>query len=128
VCAYQLKAAIAAVHDQAARADDTDWIEIMGLYSLLGQMSDNPMVTLNHAVAAAMVHGPQAGLELLTALDRDPRIAEHHRLAAVRAHLHERAGNRDAAVQLYRTAASRTASIPERNYLLMKAARLGVVE
>jgi RNA polymerase sigma factor (sigma-70 family) len=128
VGAYQLQAAIAAVHDQAARTADTDWNEIMGLYGLLGHMSDNPMVALNHAVAAAMVHGPQAGLDLLTALDRDPRIAEHHRLAAVRAHLHERAGNRDAARKLYRTAASRTASIPERNYLLMKAARLGTVE
>jgi RNA polymerase sigma factor (sigma-70 family) len=128
VGAYQLQAAIAAVHDQSARADDTDWSEIMGLYSLLGHMSDNPMVTLNHAVAVAMVHGPQAGLDLLTALDRDPRIAEHHRLAAVRAHLHERAGNRDAARRFYRNAASKTASIPERNYLLMKAARLGTVE
>jgi RNA polymerase sigma factor (sigma-70 family) len=125
VGAYQLQAAIAAVHDQAARAEDTDWTEIVGLYGLLGRMSDNPMVALNHAVAAAMVHGPQAGLELLSALDRDPRIADHHRLAAVRAHLHERAGDRDAAVRLYRTAASKTASIPERNYLLMKAARLG---
>jgi predicted RNA polymerase sigma factor len=86
-------------------------------------MSDNPLVALNHAVAAAMVHGPATGLELLAALDRDPRIAAHHRLAAVRAHLHERAGDRAAAVRLYREAASKTASIPERNYLLMKAAR-----
>jgi RNA polymerase sigma factor (sigma-70 family) len=125
VGAYQLQAAIAAVHGQAARAEDTDWTEIMGLYGVLGRMSDNPMVALNHAVAAAMVYGPQAGLELLAALDRDPRIAEHHRVAAVRAHLHERAGDRDAAIRLYRTAAAKTASIPERNYLLMKAARLG---
>jgi RNA polymerase sigma factor (sigma-70 family) len=125
VGAYQLQAAIAAVHDQAGRAEDTDWSEIMGLYGLLGRMSANPMVTLNHAVAAAMVHGPKAGLELLASLDRDPRVAEHHRLAAVRAHLHERAGDRDAAVRLYRKAAAKTASIPERNYLLMKAARLG---
>jgi RNA polymerase sigma factor (sigma-70 family) len=124
VGAYQLQAAIAAVHDQAARVEDTDWTEIMGLYGLLGRMSDNPMVTLNHAVAAAMVHGPETGLELLATLDRDPRIAEHHRLAAVRAHLHERAGDRDAAARMYRTAAAKTASIPERNYLLLKAARM----
>lgn len=127
VGAYQLQAAIAAVHDQAARAEDTDWTEILGLYGLLARMSDNPMVALNHAVAAAMVHGPELGLELLAALDRDPRVAGHHRLAAVRAHLHERAGHRDEAMHLYRDAAAKTASVPERNYLLMKAARLGAV-
>jgi RNA polymerase sigma factor (sigma-70 family) len=124
VGAYQLQAAIAAVHDEAARPEDTDWSEILALYGLLKRMSDNPMVTLNHAIAAAMVHGPKAGLDLLQALDEDPRLANHHRLAAVRAHLHERAGDRSAAIAFYRAAASATASIPERNYLLMKAARL----
>ncbi|HEV8244783.1 MAG TPA: RNA polymerase sigma factor, partial [Polyangiaceae bacterium] len=79
---------------------------------------------LNHAIAAAMVHGPRAGLELLTALDADPRLASHHRLAAVRAHLYERAGDEEAAIAQYRAAAERTSSLPERNYLLMKAARL----
>ena len=87
-------------------------------------MSDNPMVTLNHAVAAAMVRGPAEGLGLLEALDGDPRIAGHYRLAAVRAHLHERAGDRDRALACYRAAADGTASLPERNYLLARAARL----
>ncbi|HEY3493356.1 MAG TPA: sigma-70 family RNA polymerase sigma factor [Polyangiaceae bacterium] len=123
--AYQIQAAIAAVHDEALRAEDTDWPQILGLYGLLLRMSDNPMVVLNHAVAAAMVHGPEHGLELLTALDADPRLASHYRLAAVRGHLHERAGDSAAAVAAYRSAAAGTSSIPERNYLLMKAAKLG---
>lgn len=121
---YQLQAAISACHAEAARVEDTDWAQIMALYGLLLRMSDNPMLTLNHAVAAAMVHGPAAGLALLEPLDADARISEHHRLPAVRGHLHERAGNFRAAVEHYRLAASRTASTPERNYLLMKAARL----
>jgi predicted RNA polymerase sigma factor len=82
------------------------------------------MVTLNHAVAAAMVHGPSAGLDLLRALDADGRLAEHHRLSAVRAHLLELAGDRQAAIAHFLTAASRTASLPERNYLMTQAARL----
>ncbi|HWO14376.1 MAG TPA: DUF6596 domain-containing protein, partial [Polyangiaceae bacterium] len=126
VGAYQLQAAIAAVHDEAARPEDTDWPQILALYGLLRRMSDNPMLLLNQAVAAAMVHGPTKGLELLGQLDADPRLAGHHRLAAVRGHLHERAGDHAAAIEQYRIAAERTASIPERNYLLMKAARLGV--
>ncbi len=122
---YQLQAAIAAVHDQASRAEDTDWPQIHALYGLLERMSDNPMVTLNRAVAAAMVHGPAHGLELLEPLDRDTRLAGHHRLAAVRAHLYEKLGDNEAAIAQYRLAADRTSSIPERNYLLLKAARLG---
>jgi RNA polymerase sigma factor (sigma-70 family) len=122
--AYQLQAAIAAVHDEAARAEDTDWPQILALYGLLKRMSDNPMVTLNHAIAAAMVHGPAAGLELLQALDSDQRMAGHYRLDAVRAHLFEMAGDRQAAIAHYRAAAGRTASIPEKNYLTTKAARL----
>jgi RNA polymerase sigma factor (sigma-70 family) len=121
---YTLQAAIAAVHDEAPRADDTDWPQILALYELLKRMSDNPMVLLNHAVAAAMVHGPSAGLDLLHALDADPRLAAHHRLDAVRAHLFELAGNPAAAIAHYRTAAEKTASIPERNYLFTQAARL----
>jgi len=121
---YQLQAAIAAVHDEAARVEDTDWPQILALYGLLERMSDNPMVTLNRAIALAMVHGPAAGLERLQALDADPRLADHHRLHAVRAHLFERAGDHGAAIRYYRSAASRTSSLPERNYLLMKAARL----
>jgi predicted RNA polymerase sigma factor len=121
---YTLQAAIAAVHDEARLAADTDWPQILALYELLRRMSDNPMVLLNHAVAAAMVHGPVAGLDLLNALDTDNRLASHHRLDAVRAHLLELAGDRDRAVDHYRAAAKKTASIPERNYLLSQAARL----
>src|SRR4029453_14571044 len=120
---YQLQAAIAALHDEAARAEDTDWPQILALYGVLHQMSDNPLVALNRAIATAMVDGPRAGLEMLAALDRGERLASSHRLVAVRAHLLERAGDRQAAIALYRQAATRTTSIPERNYLLMRAAR-----
>lgn len=124
VGAYQLQAAIAACHDEAARPELTDWPQILALYGLLGCMSDNPMLTLNQAVALAMVHGPHAGLTLLATLDSDARIAQHHRLAAVRAHLHEKAGDHAAAIESYQAAAASTSSAPERNYLLLKAARL----
>jgi predicted RNA polymerase sigma factor len=89
-------------------------------------MSDNPMVALNHGIAAAMVHGPETGLALLEPLDRDGRLAGHYRLDAVRGHLHEMAGDRERAVGHYRAAAEKTMSIPERNYLTAKAARLRV--
>jgi RNA polymerase sigma factor (sigma-70 family) len=121
---YQLQAAIAAVHDEAARAEDTDWPQILALYDLLRRMSDNPMVTLNHAIAAAMVHGAAKGLELLDELKDDGRVAEHHRLDAVRAHLLELAGDLEGAARHYRMAAAKTANLPERNYLLTQAARL----
>jgi len=121
---YQLQAAIAAVHDEAERAEDTDWPQILALYELLKRVSPGPMVALNHAIAAAMVHGPAEGLQLLRALQSDARLASHYRLAAVRAHLLERTGDYEAAVKHYRVAAARTASIPERNYLIMQAARL----
>ncbi len=121
---YQLQAAIAAVHDEAARTEDTDWPQILALYDLLNQMSDNPMVKLNHAVAAGMVHGPATGLNLLDALAADGRLADNHRLDAVRAHLLELAGNHPAAISHYQCAARRTASLPERNYLMTQAARL----
>jgi RNA polymerase sigma factor (sigma-70 family) len=121
---YQLQAAIAAVHDEAARAEDTDWPQIFALYGLLEHMSDNPMVTLNRAIAAAMVYGPAAGLERLKALDSDARINGHYRLDAVRAHLLEMSGDHAGALAHYRAAAERTMSIPERNYLISKAARL----
>jgi RNA polymerase sigma factor (sigma-70 family) len=124
---YQLQAAIAAVHDEAARSEDTDWPQILALYGLLGGMSDNPMVALNHAIAAAMVHGPEAGLELLTALDSDPRLSGHYRLDAVRAHLFEMAGDHHRALDHYRAAAERTLSLPERDYLTGKAARLAAL-
>ena len=121
---YQLQAAIAAVHDEATRSEDTDWPQILALYDLLKRMSANPMIALNHAIAAAMVHGAREGLELLDALDSDPRLADHHRLDAVRAHLLELAGERDTAIRHYRAAAAKTANLPERNYLMMQAARL----
>jgi RNA polymerase sigma factor (sigma-70 family) len=121
---YQLQAAIAALHDEATGTDATDWPQIAGLYGLLARMSNNPMVDLNRAIAVAMAEGPSAGLDLLAALDADPRLAGHYRLSAVRAHLLERAGQRGPAIALYRAAAARTTSLAERNYLLMKAARL----
>ena len=121
---YQLQAAIAAVHDEAASAEDTDWQQILALYELLKRMSDNPMIVLNHAIAAAMVHGPRKGLELLGPLDSDTRLTERHRLEAVRAHLLEMAGDHEAAILHYRIAASRATNMPERDYLIMQAARL----
>jgi RNA polymerase sigma factor (sigma-70 family) len=124
VGAYQLQAAIAALHDEAAQASNTDWPQILALYELLKQMSDNPMVMLNHAIAAAMVSGPSKGLELLDALDAGGRLAGNHRLDAVRAHLLEMASDRPAAITNYRAAAARTTSIAERNYLITQAARL----
>jgi RNA polymerase sigma factor (sigma-70 family) len=121
---YQLQAAIAAIHDEAAGAEDTDWPQILALYDLLGRMSDNPMVKLNRAIAAAMVHGPTRGLQLLDALEGDTRLADHHRLDAVRAHLLELTGDRNGAVLYYRAAAGKTGNLSERNYLLTQAARL----
>jgi RNA polymerase sigma factor (sigma-70 family) len=121
---YQLQAAIAAVHDEAACVEDTDWPQILALYDVLAGLSDNPMVVLNQAIAAAMVHGPAVGLERLAALDADARIAGHYRLDAVRAHLFEMSDDRERAVKHYRAAAERTTSIPERNYLITKAGRL----
>jgi RNA polymerase sigma factor (sigma-70 family) len=121
---YQLQAAISAVHDEANRAEDTDWPQILALYDLLRRMSDNPMVGLNRAIAVAMVHGATKGLELLDALKNDARVAEHPRLDAVLAHLLELAGDLDAAVRHYRAAAAKTANLPERNYLLSQASRL----
>jgi RNA polymerase sigma factor (sigma-70 family) len=121
---YQLQAAIAAIHDEAPRAEDTDWPQILSLYRLLEQISPNPMITLNHAVAAAMVSGPESGLRMLDALDDDERIARHHRLEAVRGHLLEMAGDIEGARAAYRLAARRTTSLPERRYLEDRAARL----
>jgi len=124
VGAYQLQAAIAAVHDEAVSAEDTDWPQIVALYGLLMRMSDNPMVALNHAIAVAMVEGPSAGLVLLEPLDAPGKLQGHYRLDAVRAHLFEMSGDRVAAIRHYLSAAQRTASVPERNYLTTKAAGL----
>ena len=120
---YQLQAAIAAVHDEAARAEDTDWPQILALYELLEPLAPNPMVTLNRAVAVAMVHGPRPDSICSDAGRRRP-AAGHHRLDAVRAHLLEMAGDHDAARSAYRTAARRTTSLPEQRYLESRAARL----
>ncbi|MEO6125033.1 MAG: DUF6596 domain-containing protein [Ilumatobacteraceae bacterium] len=121
---YQLQAAIAAVHDEAPSSMDTDWPQICALYELLERVAPNPMATLNHAVAVAMARGARAGLVMLEPLDDDPRIADHHRLPAVRAHLLELAGDIDGARMNYRLAARRTLSLPERRHLELRAARL----
>jgi RNA polymerase sigma factor (sigma-70 family) len=121
---YQLQAAVAAVHDQAPIASDTDWQQILALYDLLDRISNNPIVRLNRAVAVAMVKGPHKALELLAGLEMDGRIREHHRLHAVRGHLLEMAGQKAAAAVSYREAVSRCTSIPEQQYLLAKLARL----
>ena len=119
---YQMQAMIAAVHDEAASVEDTDWPQILTLYGLLERMTGNPMVALNRAIAAAMVHGPAAGLKLLEPLDEP--LGGHYRLDAVRAHLYEMAGDTQAAMAHYRAAAARTTSIPEQQYLTTQAARL----
>jgi RNA polymerase sigma factor (sigma-70 family) len=121
---YQVQAAIAALHDEAARAEDTDWPQILALYEVLLSIADNPMASLNHAIAYAMVHGPASGLALVDRLAQDSRMQGHYRLDAVRGHLLERLGDKAAAIARFQAAAARTTSTPEKNYLLMKAARL----
>ncbi|HEY4158887.1 MAG TPA: sigma-70 family RNA polymerase sigma factor [Polyangiaceae bacterium] len=124
VGSYQLQAAIAAVHDEAASTESTDWSQILGLYGLLLRISDNPLLRLNQAIALAMVHGPDAALAHLATLEQEPRLAGHHRLYAVRAHLLERIGQCAAAAREFQRAAERTTSLAERDYLLTRAARL----
>ncbi len=121
---YQLQAAIAAVHDEAKTMADTDWPQILGLYDLLERTAPNPFTALNRAVAVAMVHGPDAGLEVLAKLAADNRMARHHRLLAARGHMRELAGDTDAAAADYLDAARRATSLPERRYLALQAARL----
>ncbi|MGI5490089.1 RNA polymerase sigma factor [Microtetraspora malaysiensis] len=123
---YQLQAAIAAVHAEAGRFEDTDWAQIVALYQVLDRLADNPVVTLNRAVAVAMLSGPAAGLAVLDTVARDQRMVGHHRLHAVRGHLLEEAGEKTAAIAEYRTAARLTTSLPERRYLLTRAARLNM--
>ena len=124
---YQLQAAIAAVHDEAPTAKETDWPQILALYEVLELVSPGPVVTLNRAVAVAMVHGPRAGLALIGTLDKDDRMAHNHRLEAVRGHLLELAGDLVAARESYRRAARMTASLPEQRYLVLRAARLNEI-
>ena len=121
---YQLQAAIAAVHDESPSAEQTDWPQILALYEVLIRISAGPMVRLNHAIAWSMVHGAADGLRLLAELESDSHLAGNHRLDAVRAHLLERSGDITGAVEAYRLAASRTTTLPERNYLITQAARL----
>lgn len=121
---YQLQAAIAAVHDEATSAANTDWPQILALYDVLDRVSPSPVVTLNRAVAVAMVHGPRAGLAELGTLDSDDRMAGNHRVHAVRAHLLELAGDTDAAIDAYREAARLSRSMQEQRYLSLRAARL----
>jgi predicted RNA polymerase sigma factor len=117
---YQLQAAIAAAHDTASSEEQTDWKQILSLYELLAKVADSPVVTLNRAVAAAMVHGPTAGLELLEPLDE--QLKGSYRLDAVRGHLYEMLGDGDRAAEHFRRAARRTTSLPEQRYLTGKAA------
>ncbi|HEU4404093.1 MAG TPA: DUF6596 domain-containing protein [Polyangiaceae bacterium] len=121
---YQLQAAIAAVHDEATRAEDTDWPQILALYDHLRALAPGPMVTLNRIVALAMVRGPQAGLAELDQAAAEPGLADHHRVDAVRAHLLDRAGDRAGARRCYESAARRTLSVPEQRYLQARAALL----
>ncbi len=122
---YQLQAAIAAVHDEAAAMDATDWPQVLALYDLLVRVAPNPMTALNRAVAVAEVHGPASGLAELAALESDQRLRDSHRLIAARAHMLERAGDLAAAAGCYREAARRATSRPERQHLAGQAARLG---
>jgi len=118
---YQLQAAIAAAHDTAPSTEQTDWEQILSLYGLLARVVDSPIVSLNRAVAAAMVHGPAAGLELLEPLDE--QLKGNYRLDAVRGHLYEMVGDRERAAEHFRRAARRTTSLPEQRYLTGKATR-----
>ena len=122
---YVLQAAIAAVHDRASTAEETDWPQILALYDTLEELTASPVVRLNRAVAAAMVHGPRAGLTILDGVDG--ALAGHYRIDAVRAHLVEIDGQPDVAARLYARAAARTTNLVERRYLTAQAARLNVV-
>ncbi|HEX5997598.1 MAG TPA: sigma-70 family RNA polymerase sigma factor [Jiangellales bacterium] len=124
---YQIQAAIAAVHDEAPTAEETDWPQIAALYEVLLQISDNPVVRLNHAVAVAMVRGPEAGLALLAELEADDRLARDHRLHAVRGHLLETAGDRTAARAAYEQAARLATALAHQRYLNSRIARLADV-
>ena len=125
VGAYQVQAAIAALHDEAPSAETTDWVQIAQLYEVLQELTPSPVVTLNQAIAVAMVDGPARGLALLDTIAGDSRMKQGHRFDAVRAHLLEQAGDHDAAREHYRRAAERTESVPEQRYLEERADRLG---
>ena len=121
---YQLQAAIAAIHDEAPSDTETDWPQIKALYELLLQISDNPVIALNHAVAVAMADGPTSGLQRLETLATDKQLAEDHRLYAVRAHLLEMNGETAAAREAYRAVARRARNLAQQRYLIGRATRL----
>jgi RNA polymerase sigma factor (sigma-70 family) len=121
---YQVQAAIAAVHDEAESVESTDWAEVLGLYEVLERLTPGPIVSLNRAVAVAMVAGPAAGLEVVRQLVSGGELARHHRLYSTRAHLLEMCGDFAGALGDYREAARLTTSLPERRYLMGRAARL----
>lgn len=121
---YQLQAAIAALHAEATTVEATDWPQVLALYDVLMRVTGGPVVALNRVVAVAMVHGPRRGLEELVGIERDARMADGHRIEAVRAHLLERAGERDGARRSFRCAAERATNAAERQYLLARLARL----
>ena len=121
---YQLQAAIAATHADAATAEETNWPQVQALYLILERIAPNPMVTLNRSIALAETESPLAGLALLATLDADERMAGHHRLLSVRAHLLEKTGDRAAAYEHYRRAAKATASLAEQRYLEARASRV----
>jgi predicted RNA polymerase sigma factor len=121
---YGVQAAIAALHDNARRYEDTDWVRILFLYNTLERLTGNSVVRLNRAVAAAMVEGPDAGLALLDALPEDDAVRASHRFQSVRAHLLETQGDTAAARSAYREAAAGTSNLRERDYLMLRAASL----
>jgi predicted RNA polymerase sigma factor len=118
---YQIQAAIAALHDDAQSADETDWTQILAWYDELVALTNNPLAELSRAVAVGEVDGPLAGLRALDGIE--DRLSDYHRLHAVRAHMHERAGNVHDAVELFTKAADSATNPAERNHLLKRAAK-----
>ncbi|MCC8244072.1 RNA polymerase sigma factor [Saccharothrix luteola] len=124
---YQVQAAIAAVHSEAATAEDTDWPQILALYDVLERLAPSSVTALNRAVALGEVRGPAAALEVVADLERGV-LAGNHRLLAVRAHLLERAGDRTGASEAFRQAARLAGNVPEQRFLLLRAARCAAAE
>ncbi|MFE6649044.1 RNA polymerase sigma factor [Nocardioides sp. NPDC057772] len=127
---YQVQAAIAALHNRAPSAEETDWLQITALYGLLERVAPGPIVTLNKAVAVGYADGPGPALALLDDLLRDcarhgdAGFADHPRVSAVRAHLLELAGDLDGAAAAYELASARATNLAERRFLTSKAAAL----